>query len=154
MAGATSLGVLRDIQTLFDAGTGAGLTDRQLLERFATASGEPRELAFAALVERHGPCVLRVCRSVLRDDAPLLLGVVVLKPGMDVQMDGRLLQLVAERQHGSGLIIAELLVDARHVGSLDGVRRPRNLAASGHPSSPLRDGDLGGIDRIRLALCG
>ena len=44
------------------------LSDGQLLERFATARGEPRELAFAALVERHGPFVLRVCRSVLRDE--------------------------------------------------------------------------------------
>ena len=39
-----------------------------MLERFASGRGEPRELAFAALVERHGPFVLRVCRSVLRDE--------------------------------------------------------------------------------------
>src|SRR5580698_9044566 len=45
------------------------LFNGQLLERFATGRGEPRELAFAALVERHGPFVLRVCRSVLRDEA-------------------------------------------------------------------------------------
>ena len=44
------------------------LSDGQLLEQFATGRGEPRELAFAALVERHGPFVLRVCRSVLRDE--------------------------------------------------------------------------------------
>ena len=44
------------------------LSDGQLLERFAIGRGEPRELAFAALVERHGPLVLRVCRSVLRDE--------------------------------------------------------------------------------------
>ena len=31
------------------------------------ASGEAAELAFAALVERHGPMVLRVCRAVLAD---------------------------------------------------------------------------------------
>ena len=43
------------------------LTDGQLLERFATDGGEAAELAFAALVERHGPMVLRVCRGVLRD---------------------------------------------------------------------------------------
>jgi RNA polymerase sigma factor (sigma-70 family) len=43
------------------------LTDGQLLERFATARGETAELAFAVLVERHGPMVLRVCRSVLLD---------------------------------------------------------------------------------------
>ena len=59
--------VLRQIQTLFGAGPGAGLTDGQLLERFATRDGAAAELAFAALVERHGPMVLRVCRRVLAD---------------------------------------------------------------------------------------
>jgi RNA polymerase sigma factor (sigma-70 family) len=53
---------------LFDVGTYAGLTDGQLLERFATRGGEAAELAFAALVDRHGPMVLRTCRSILRDD--------------------------------------------------------------------------------------
>src|SRR3974390_1090636 len=38
------------------------LSDPELLCRFLT--GE-RELAFAALVERHGPMVLRVCRRAL-----------------------------------------------------------------------------------------
>ncbi len=47
--------------------TGA-VTDCQLLERFATRCGEASEDAFAALVERHGPVVLRLCRSVLRDE--------------------------------------------------------------------------------------
>ncbi len=50
---------------LFGAGTVAGLSDGQLLERFATRAGEGAELAFAALVERHGPMVLRTCRSIL-----------------------------------------------------------------------------------------
>ncbi len=43
------------------------LTDGQLLERFSTGRGEAAELAFAALVERHGPMVWRVCRGVLAD---------------------------------------------------------------------------------------
>ncbi|HEY1380616.1 MAG TPA: sigma-70 family RNA polymerase sigma factor, partial [Gemmataceae bacterium] len=37
------------------------------LERFAVRRDEAAELAFAALVERHGPMVRRVCRGVLRD---------------------------------------------------------------------------------------
>src|SRR5262245_59663722 len=41
----------------------AGLTDRQLLERFAAGR---EEAAFAALVWRHGTLVLGVCRRVLR----------------------------------------------------------------------------------------
>src|SRR5262249_26048755 len=49
-------------------GTVGDLTDGQLLERFATGHGEVAELAFAAIVERHGPVVLRVCRAILRDE--------------------------------------------------------------------------------------
>ena len=59
--------VLRQIRALFDVGTIGGLTDGQLLERFTTGTGEAAELAFAALVERHGPMVLRVCQGVLRE---------------------------------------------------------------------------------------
>ncbi|MFI5457214.1 MAG: sigma-70 family RNA polymerase sigma factor [Isosphaerales bacterium] len=59
--------VFRQLRTLFNVGTIAELTDGQLLERFATSRGEAAELAFAVLVERHGPMVLRVCRSVLVD---------------------------------------------------------------------------------------
>jgi RNA polymerase sigma factor (sigma-70 family) len=58
---------IRHVQALFDVGTMAGLTDPQLLERFSTRNGEAAELAFAALVERHGPMVLRVCRGVLEN---------------------------------------------------------------------------------------
>jgi RND family efflux transporter MFP subunit len=59
--------VLRQLRTLFNVGTVRELTDGQLLERFATGRGEAAELAFAVLVERHGPMVLRVCRGVLAD---------------------------------------------------------------------------------------
>jgi RNA polymerase sigma factor (sigma-70 family) len=58
---------IRHVRTLFDVGTMGSLGDPQLLERFLTRNGEAAELAFAALVERHGPMVLRVCRRVLTD---------------------------------------------------------------------------------------
>ncbi len=60
--------VVRQLRTLFDIGTIGELTDGQLLERFATDPTEAAELAFAAIVERHGPLVLSVCRSILRDE--------------------------------------------------------------------------------------
>ncbi len=55
------------ISRLFRTGTAAGLSDAQLLERFLLRHDEAAEAAFAALVERHGPMVLAVCRRVLND---------------------------------------------------------------------------------------
>src|SRR5262249_14292272 len=56
------------IDLLFDVGTIGDRTDGQLLERFATESGDAAETAFAALVARHGPMVLRTCRAILGDE--------------------------------------------------------------------------------------
>jgi RNA polymerase sigma factor (sigma-70 family) len=61
------------LRTLFEVGTCSGLTDGQLLERFLRGRGgqggpvAEAEAAFAALVERHGPMVLKVCASILGD---------------------------------------------------------------------------------------
>lgn len=52
----------RQIQRLFSEGTISGLSDAALLRRFVSSRDEE---AFAALVARHGPMVLSVCRSVL-----------------------------------------------------------------------------------------
>jgi RNA polymerase sigma factor (sigma-70 family) len=54
----------RDIHRLFVDGTLAGLSDARLLERYIA---DRDELAFQALVQRHGPMVLAVCRGVLDD---------------------------------------------------------------------------------------
>jgi RNA polymerase sigma factor (sigma-70 family) len=54
-------------QLLHDSGSAPApeeQTDSQLLEQFASRQDEA---AFAALVKRHGPMVLAVCRRVLRD---------------------------------------------------------------------------------------
>jgi RNA polymerase sigma factor (sigma-70 family) len=56
--------VLRHIHQLAGTPSAEAVRDGQLLQRFAEA-GE--EAAFAALVRRHGPMVLGVCRRVLRD---------------------------------------------------------------------------------------
>jgi RNA polymerase sigma factor (sigma-70 family) len=56
--------VFRQFQRLFDPGTIAGLTDRQVLERFAQRR-DP--VAFEAIIARHGPLVFTVCRQLLRD---------------------------------------------------------------------------------------
>jgi RNA polymerase sigma factor (sigma-70 family) len=58
---------LRHLRTLLNGGAVGVLADGPLLERFAAGASAEAELAFAMLVERHGPTVLRVCRSVLAD---------------------------------------------------------------------------------------
>jgi len=67
MASRNSGAILRQIHTLFTAGTCSGLSDRQLLERFVTCRDAVSELAFTVLVQRHGPMVLGVCRRILAD---------------------------------------------------------------------------------------
>jgi len=52
---------------LFEGGCSAGLSDRQLLERFTACRERADEAAFAAIVARHGPMVLGVCRQLLGD---------------------------------------------------------------------------------------
>lgn len=56
--------ILGPIERLFGAGSVVGLSERQLLERFARNRDEA---AFAALVTRHGPMVLATCRRLLGD---------------------------------------------------------------------------------------
>jgi len=55
------------IQSLFESGSLGALTDRQLLELFTTPDSETAELAFAVLLKRHGPMVLRTCTAILHD---------------------------------------------------------------------------------------
>jgi RNA polymerase sigma factor (sigma-70 family) len=56
--------VVRHLHRLAASADGEELSDGQLLDRFIKR-GE--EAAFAALVRRHGPMVLGVCRRILRD---------------------------------------------------------------------------------------
>ncbi|MDR3618627.1 MAG: sigma-70 family RNA polymerase sigma factor [Paludisphaera borealis] len=57
----------RDLQTLCRLGVVGGVGDGELLARFVAGAGDDRELAFWALIDRHGSMVLRVCLGVLKD---------------------------------------------------------------------------------------
>jgi RNA polymerase sigma factor (sigma-70 family) len=65
MAGRPKGAVLKHLRSLFTRGLIGGLSDGQLLEQFAAQGDED---AFAALVERHGPMVVRLCRQVIGDE--------------------------------------------------------------------------------------
>jgi RNA polymerase sigma factor (sigma-70 family) len=64
MAGKPLGQAMRYFPRLFSDGTVTGLSDAQLLRRYAE-NGDP--VAFEALVGRHGPMVLAVCRGILKD---------------------------------------------------------------------------------------
>ncbi|HWE39912.1 MAG TPA: sigma-70 family RNA polymerase sigma factor [Isosphaeraceae bacterium] len=68
MASDPSAIVGRQLRQLLESGSVAGLTDGQLLERFADRDDPRSESAFEALLARHGPMVLAVCRRVLGDE--------------------------------------------------------------------------------------
>jgi len=59
---------LRNVQMVFAAGTVSGRTDQELLEQCRSTDRQIRELGFTALIERHGPVILRTCRSILHDE--------------------------------------------------------------------------------------
>jgi hypothetical protein len=71
MPHASSQALTDHLQALFGAGTCAGLTDEELIERFKASRDAGGERAFEALVTRHGPMVLSVCRTILNDPADL-----------------------------------------------------------------------------------
>jgi RNA polymerase sigma factor (sigma-70 family) len=54
--------LLKELRTLYAEGSIGSLTDGQLLERFVACRDEA---VFEALVERHGPMVLQICRATL-----------------------------------------------------------------------------------------
>ncbi len=67
MRHASSQSLTDQFQVLFDAGTCTGLTDWELIDRFRSRRDEGGERAFEALVTRHGPMVMGVCRGMLTD---------------------------------------------------------------------------------------
>ncbi len=58
-----------ELSRLLTDGVAGGLSDGELLRRFAGSRDRGGEMAFAVLVARHGPMVLGVCRRFLRNPA-------------------------------------------------------------------------------------
>ena len=59
--------ISRRFHGLPDAGMVAEVSDAELLARFTADRDAAAEVAFAALVRRHGPMVFRVCRQIVGD---------------------------------------------------------------------------------------
>jgi len=58
----------RSFRVLFAGGSIAVRSDADLIRLFLAGRGEAAESAFEALVARHGPMVLGICRRILRDE--------------------------------------------------------------------------------------
>ena len=67
MARTASESISRQLESLFQGSSVAGLSDRQLLDRFTAARDPAGDAAFAALVARHGPMVLNISQQLLGD---------------------------------------------------------------------------------------
>jgi RNA polymerase sigma factor (sigma-70 family) len=114
MKGSPGPASLREFRILFKSGTIAGLSDSQLLERFLGGGDEGGELAFAALVARHGPMVLGVCRRALSDpedaaDAFQATFLILVKRARSVRVDdslGRWLYGVSRKVAGRARVVA------------------------------------------------
>jgi RNA polymerase sigma factor (sigma-70 family) len=94
-------GALRQLRALFQVGTATGLTDRELLERYTSRRAESAEaaaaaeMAFAALMDRHGAMVWGVCRRVLgnaddAEDAFQATFLILVRKARSVRVDGSL----------------------------------------------------------------
>lgn len=150
--------VLQHIRSLVVAQEAAGLADSPLLERFLT---QRDEAAFEALVRRHGPMVMGVCRRVLRnpDDAEdafhATFLVLVRKAGSIAkrQLLGNWLYGVAYRTARA----ARSAVERRRAKEAKAVPRQQSLEESaGQELLPLLDYELSRLPdkyRIPVILC-
>ncbi len=133
--------VLEGLERVFGRGTVAGLSEGTLLERFVAGRDEA---AFAALVARHGPMVLGVCRRVLRDghevDDAFQATFLVLVRRAGTIRDG---ELVGHWLHGVAhrvAVRARAQAARRHVRERTGTDQDRaeDDATGDGPSSDLR----------------
>ena len=93
---------LRQVASVLDDGTLTGLPDGEVLERFVVGHDQT---AFEALIARHGPMVLSVCRQFLHDpddaaDAFQSVFLVLVRKARLIRVDGSLgpwLHAVAHR---------------------------------------------------------
>jgi hypothetical protein len=87
----------RDLERVFGEGTATALPDGEVLQRFLAARDEA---AFSALLSRHGPMVLGVCRRALgtrpdADDAFQATFLISMRPSRTSRLSRAKLEITA-----------------------------------------------------------
>ena len=149
---------LRQINRLFAEGIVAGLSDAQLLQRFLRQRDAE---AFEALVGRHGPMVLSVCRGILRDphdveDAFQATFLVLVKKGGTIRgrdaLAGWLYQVAHRVAIQANTSLARRRALERQVGQMAVAASPNGPAASGDLLTALHEEIAGLPEKYRLAV--
>ena len=147
----TSSDALESIRRLWEGGPTGSQSDTRLLARYLEGTGEVAELAFAALVERHGSTVRRACFAVLgdphdADDASQATFLVLARRAGSIRAPeslGPWLVRVARRVARKALVAADR---RRRVERRSAERRPSD--ASSPPPSPPEPSVLEELARL------
>lgn len=134
MSGSRYRGAARELDRLFRSGTVAGLSEEELLGRFLESRDD---IAFEAIVVRHGPKVLNVCRSVLRDphdveDAFQATFLVFLRKAKSIRDPAKL----AEWLHGAAYRVS---IRLRADNLIRHARESRGAVEAGEPTTSAFD---------------
>jgi RNA polymerase sigma factor (sigma-70 family) len=160
MSNSTLGGTLRHLGSLALAHDAGGPTDSQLLERYL---GRRDEAAFEALVRRHGPMVLGVCRRLLpephdAEDAFQATFLVLVRKAASIarpHLLGNWLHGVAWRTAREARTLgARRRTRERQVTTMPEPEAP--VAAAGHDLRPVLDEELRRLPenyRIAVVLC-
>src|SRR4051794_31671767 len=92
MATGQSRPVAQQLDRLWNSGSVSGLSDAELLRRYNDAKDQASEQAFEALLNRHGPLVMGVCRHILRqaqdvDDAFQATFLILVRKSHSIRVD-------------------------------------------------------------------
>ena len=92
MATGQSKPLAQQLDRLWNSGTVSGLSDVELLRRYNGSRDQAAEQAFEALLNRHGPMVMGVCRHILRqaqdvDDAFQATFLILIRKSHSIRVD-------------------------------------------------------------------
>ena len=160
------MGIPRHEEILFRSGTMAGLSDGELLRRFLDRRDLAADVAFEAIVARHGPMVLAACRRQLRNpedaaDAFQATFLILARKAGSIRDDGSLggwLHRVARHASGRARHRSALRGESERVAGLE-ADRPADPAPAKAERDELREvideelGRLPGPFRAPLVLC-